>query len=149
MSVLNQKTIKEAISIQGVGLHTGELANLKINPAEPNTGIVFKRTDLKNNNYVIPSIFNVSSANFCTTISNEFGAKVSTIEHLMAALFGKGIDNVLIEINSQEVPILDGSSKEFVEKLNLVGIKESNIPIKIIKIEKKSFFARWRQIYVH
>ena len=137
MSVLNQKTINETISIEGVGLHTGELVNMKINPAGPNTGIVFKRIDLKNNNYVVPGIFNVSNANFCTTISNEFGVKVSTIEHLMAALFGKGIDNALIEIDSQEVPILDGSAKEFVEKINLAGIKESSTPIKIIKIEKK------------
>ena len=137
MSVLNQKTINETISIEGVGLHTGELVNMKINPAGPNTGIVFKRIDLKNNNYVVPGIFNVSNANFCTTISNEFGVKVSTIEHLMAALFGKGIDNALIEIDSQEVPILDGSAKEFVEKINLAGIKESSVPIKIIKIEKK------------
>ena len=113
---------------------------MKINPAVPNTGIVFKRIDLKNNNYVVPGIFNVSNANFCTTISNEFGVKVSTIEHVMAALFGKGIDNALIEIDSQEVPILDGSAKEFVEKINLAGIKESSTPIKIIKIEKKITF---------
>ena len=137
MSVLNQKTINETISIEGVGLHTGELVSMKINPADPNTGIVFKRIDLKNNNCVVPGIFNVSNASFCTTISNEFGVKVSTIEHLMAALFGKGIDNALIEIDSQEVPILDGSAKEFVEKINLAGIKESSTPIKIIKIEKK------------
>ena len=137
MSVLNQKTINETISIEGVGLHTGELANMKINPAIPNTGIVFKRIDLKNNNYVVPGIFNVSNVSFCTTISNEFGVKVSTIEHLMAALFGEGIDNALIEIDSQEVPILDGSAKEFVEKIRLTGTKESSVPIKIIKIEKK------------
>jgi len=140
MSALNQKTIKESIQFDGVGLHTGQLVNMKINPAEPNTGIIFKRTDLKNNNYIIPGIFNVSNANLCTTISNEFGAKVSTIEHLMAALFGMGIDNVLIEIDSQEVPILDGSAKIFVEKIKLAGINTSNIPIKIIKIEKKISF---------
>ena len=137
MSVLSQKTIKEPIFFKGIGLHTGKLVNMKINPSEPNTGIVFKRTDLKNNNYVVPGIFNVSNANFCTTISNEFSVKVSTIEHLMAALFGKGIDNALIELDSQEVPILDGSAKEYIEKINLTGIKSSDIPIKIIKIEKK------------
>ena len=137
MSVLNQKTINEIISIDGVGLHTGKLVNMKINPAAPNTGIIFKRIDLKKNNYVVPGIFNVINASFCTTVSNEFGVKVSTIEHLMAALFGKGIDNALIEIDSQEVPILDGSAKIFVEKINTSGIKESDVPIKIIKIEKK------------
>ena len=137
MSALSQKTIKNPISIKGIGLHTGEAVNLKINPSEPNTGIVFKRTDLKNNNYIVPGVFNVNNTNFCTTVTNEFGTQVSTIEHLMAALFGTGIDNVLIEIDSQEVPILDGSAKEFVERINLVGLKTSNVPIKIIKIEKK------------
>ena len=137
MSALNQKTVNNPLSIKGIGLHTGEPVNIKINPAEPNTGIVFKRTDLNNNNYIIPSVFNVTNTSFCTTVSNEFGVKVSTVEHLMGALFGLGVDNALIEINSQEVPILDGSAKEFVEKINLTGIKSSNVPIKIIKIEKK------------
>jgi len=137
MSALNQKTIKEKISISGVGLHTGKRVNMKINPAEANTGIVFKRTDLRKNNYVIPGIFNVTDTSFCTTISNDFGVKVSTIEHLMGALFGVGVDNVLIEIDSEEVPILDGSAKEFVEKIIFSGIKTSDVPIKIIKIENK------------
>jgi len=140
MSVLNQKTINESIKIQGVGMHTGEQVNMKIIPAAPNTGIVFKRTDLKKNNYIIPGIFNVSNTNFCTTISNEFDVKVSTIEHLMGALFGKGIDNALIEIDSQEVPILDGSAKIFIEKINLAGIKTSESPLKIIKINNKVSF---------
>ena len=139
MSALSQKTVNNPLSIKGIGLHTGEPVNIKINPAEPNTGIVFKRTDLNNNNYIIPSVFNVTNTSFCTTVSNEFGVKVSTVEHLMGALFGLGVDNALIEINSQEVPILDGSAKEFVEKINLTGIKSSNVPIKIIKIEKKIF----------
>ena len=137
MSALSQKTVNNSLSIKGIGLHTGEPVNIKINPAEPNTGIVFKRTDLNNNNYIIPSVFNVTNTSFCTTVSNEFGAKVSTVEHLLGALFGLGVDNALIEIDSQEVPILDGSAKEFVEKINLSGIKSSNVPIKIIKIQKK------------
>jgi len=140
MSVLNQKTIKQSITIKGVGLHTGFMTNMKINPGEPNTGIIFKRTDLKKNNYIIPSVFNVSDTTLCTTVSNEFGVKILTIEHLMGALFGKGIDNVFIEIDSEEVPILDGSAKIFIEKINSTGIKTSNIPIKIIKIEKKVSF---------
>ena len=137
MSALSQKTVNNPLSIKGIGLHTGEPVNIKINPAEPNTGIIFKRTDLNNNNYIIPSVFNVTNTSFCTTVSNEFGAKVSTVEHLLGALFGLGVDNALIEIDSQEVPILDGSAKEFVEKINLSGIKSSNVPIKIIKIQKK------------
>ena len=141
MSVLNQKTVKEPIVIRGVGLHTGKLSNLRILPAEPNSGIIFKRVDLGNNNFVIPTIFNVCDTNLCTTITNEFGTKVSTIEHLMGALFGENIDNALIEIDSQEVPILDGSAKIFVEKINLAGIKTSNVPIKIIKIKKELNFT--------
>tara|TARA_B100000787_G_scaffold154192_1_gene128881 strand:- start:34 stop:954 length:921 start_codon:yes stop_codon:yes gene_type:complete len=140
MSVLNQKTIKENIILKGFGLHSGLEVNLVIKPAEPNTGIIFKRTDLSNNNIIIPNIFNVSSAIFCTTISNENGVSVSTVEHLLGALYGIGIDNALIEIDNQEVPILDGSAKLFVEAINKIGIKSSNLPIKIIKIEKKIEF---------
>ena len=137
MSALSQKTIKNPVSIKGIGLHTGEPVNMKINPAEPNTGIVFKRIDLKKNNYVIPAVFNVTNTSFCTTISNESSVKISTVEHLMGALFGMGVDNALIEIDSQEVPILDGSAKGFITKISLAGIRTSDIPIKIIKIEKK------------
>ena len=140
MSILNQKTINKNIVLKGTGLHTGLDVSLVIKPAEPNTGIIFKRTDLKENNIIIPNLFNVSSAIFCTTVSNESGVSISTIEHLMGAFYGMGIDNALVEINSQEVPILDGSAKIFVKAINEVGIKISSIPIKIIKIEKKIDF---------
>ena len=140
MSALSQKTIKKSISLSGVGLHSGLKVNLKIKPAEPNSGIVFKRIDIKNNNIVIPNLFNVSSAVFCTTITNEHEVSVSTIEHLMGALYGMGIDNALIEINNKEVPILDGSAKLFVEEITKVGIKTSDAPIKVIKIDKKIEF---------
>ena len=140
MSVLNQKTINKNLTFKGVGLHSGLEANMTIKPAEPNSGIIFKRIDLSENNIIIPNIFNVSSAAFCTTISNETGASVSTIEHLMGALYGLGIDNVLVEIDNQEVPILDGSAKIFVEAISEIGIKNSDAPIKIIKIEKKIEF---------
>ena len=140
MSVLNQKTINKNITFKGNGLHSGLAVTMTIKPAEPNSGIIFKRIDLKKNNIVIPNIFNVSSAVFCTTISNETGASVSTIEHLMGALYGSGIDNALIEINNQEVPNLDGSAKLFIEAIAQTGIKNSKEPIKIIKIEKKIEF---------
>ena len=140
MSVLNQKTLKETVTIDGVGLHGGKKVHMEIKPAKPNTGIVFKRTDIKNNNIVMPGVFNVSNAAYCTTISNDSGITVSTIEHLMGALFGLGVDNALIEINNEEVPILDGSAKIFVSEINRVGIKTSETPIKIIKIEKKVNF---------
>ena len=140
MSLLNQKTIKDSVTFQGVGLHSGKLVNLCLKSSEPDTGIVFKRIDLKNNNLVYPNFANVSNTSLNTTISNQDGVKVSTIEHLMGALFGLGIDNVLIEIDNEEVPILDGSAKEFIEKILKAGFKISNKPIKIIKINKKIEF---------
>ena len=140
MSILNQKTIKENLTFEGIGLHSGLTVTMTIKPAEPNSGIIFKRIDLKKDNVIIPNIFNVSSAVFCTTISNETGACVSTVEHLMGALYGLGIDNVLIEIDNQEVPILDGSAKLFVEGISKTGIKISDVAIKVIKIEKKIEF---------
>ena len=140
MSNLNQKTVKNLIEFTGIGLHSGKTVKLSIKPAEPNTGIIFKRTDLNLNNTIFPNFKNVSNTSLNTTISNEYGAKVSTIEHLMAALLGVGVDNALIEINNEEVPILDGSAKEFVEKITTCGFKISNSPIKIIKINKKIKF---------
>ena len=141
MSVLNQKTINRNLVFKGVGLHSGVAATITIKPATPNTGIIFKRIDLKENNIIVPNIFNVSSAIFCTTISNEDGVSVSTVEHLMGALYGLGIDNALIEIDNQEVPILDGSAKLFVEAISKIGIRNSDAPIKIIKIQKKIGFV--------
>ena len=141
MSLLNQKTVKDIISIKGVGLHSGIDVNLTIKPSAANTGIVFKRIDLVDNNIVIPDVFNVSSAVLCTTISNTHGVSISTLEHLMGAFYGMGIDNALVEIDNEEVPILDGSAKLFVEEIKKVGIETSNEPIKIIKIDKKIEFT--------
>ena len=140
MSVLNQKTIKKQINFEGVGLHSGRLVNISLKPAQPNTGVVFKRVDLESNNLIYPNFENVTNTQLNTTISNNFGVRVSTIEHLMGALFGLGIDNILIEIDNEEVPILDGSAKLFIEKLKNVGLSISNSPIKIIKINKKIEF---------
>mgnify|MGYP001276740386 FL=1 len=140
MSLLNQKTINNPVKFTGIGLHSGQIVNISINPSEPNTGIIFKRIDLKNNNLIFPSFANVTNTSLNTTISNDFGVRVSTIEHLMGALFGLGIDNALIEIDNEEVPILDGSAKEFIEKLIISGLKQSEVPIKIIKIKKKISF---------
>ena len=141
MSYLTQKTIKNKITFSGIALHTGLNVNVAIKPAEPDHGIVFKRVDLKNNNLVYPNFMNVTSTSLNTTIQNEFGVKVSTIEHLMGALFGIGIDNALVEIDNEEVPILDGSAKEFIEKIISAGVKISDAPIKIIKINKEVKFS--------
>ena len=137
MSFLKQKTIKKEISFNGVGLHSGKIANLKVKPAKPNSGITFIRTDLKEKNQIIPHVNNVCSAVLCTTISNEYGVKVSTLEHLMGALFGLGVDNALIEIDNEEVPILDGSAKVFVDEILKVGFEVSESPIKVIRINKR------------
>jgi len=137
MSLLSQKTIARKISISGIGIHTGYKTDVEILPSSPNSGIIFKRIDVKKNNIVIPNFANVSDVTLCTTISNHFGIKVSTVEHLMAAFYGLGIDNAIVELNSQEVPILDGSAKEFVKLIKEAGIKVSDVPIKLIKINKK------------
>jgi len=137
VSILKQKTLKKEIKLSGVGLHSGKNVNIKLVPQKPNIGIYFKRIDLTSSNIIYPSVFNVSSASYCTKISNEYGVSVSTIEHLMAALYGKGIDNLLIEIDSEEVPILDGSSKNFIEAIESADIEISDQPIKIITINKE------------
>jgi len=137
VSILTQNTVNNKISFDGIGIHTGKKAKLVINPAAPNSGIVFKRSDIKENNLVYPNYLNVSDTTLCTTISNHYGVKVSTIEHLMGAFYGTGIDNALVEINTEELPILDGSAKIFVDEIKKVGIRSSDKPIKIIKINKE------------
>ena len=140
MSILTQKTVSKKLYFNGIGIHSGKNVRLEILPAGPNTGIVFKRIDLKNNNLIYPNFMNVSNTALSTTISNSNGVKVSTIEHLMGALFGIGIDNALIEINNEEVPILDGSAKVFIDEILKAGLELSNKPLKIIKINKKIEF---------
>ena len=141
VSYLTQKTIKSSVSLSGVALHSGLQVGICIKPAVPDSGIVFKRVDLKNHNLVYPNFMNVSNTSLNTTVENEFGTKVSTIEHLMGALFCLGIDNALIEIDGDEVPILDGSAKIFIEKIVSVGLETSDSPIKIIKINKEITYS--------
>ena len=140
MSILTQKTISKKISFSGVGIHTGNAVNMNILPASPNTGIVFKRLDIQKNNIVYPLYNNVIDTMLCTTISNNHGVQISTIEHLMGAFYGIGIDNAIVELDSKEVPIMDGSAKLFLEGINNAGIKFSDQPIKIIKINKEISF---------
>ena len=138
MSENFQKTIKEAIEFEGVGLHNGINAKLCLKPAEVNTGIIFKRTDVDSSKSIIEANYkNVSSPILCTKIQNSFGVSVSTIEHLMAAFYLESVDNVLVEIDAPEVPILDGSSFDFVEAIRSFGVKELKHPKKIIKVLKK------------
>jgi len=137
MAILNQKTINKSISFKGINLHKGKFAEMKVLPSPPNSGIVFKRVDLNKNNLINANFFNVSDATLCTTLTNEFGVSVSTVEHLMAAFYGMGVDNALVEVNQDEIPIMDGSSIKFVEGIKNVGLKDLHSPIKIIKILNK------------
>ena len=135
-----QKTILGQVSFKGVGLHSGLNTEVKILPAAENHGIVFKRTDLDQNNLIKANFENVHSAKLCTTLQNNFNVSISTVEHLLAALYITGIDNALIEINNSEVPIMDGSAKEFVETINQIGVKNLKAKIKYLKIVKKFEF---------
>jgi UDP-3-O-[3-hydroxymyristoyl] N-acetylglucosamine deacetylase len=137
---LFQNTISKQTEFKGIGLHSGLESRIKIIPATENHGIIFKRTDLNQNNIINANFENVSSAKLCTTIQNKFNSSVSTVEHLLAALYITGVDNALIEINAPEVPIMDGSSKEFVETILKNGIKVQNAKRKYLKILKKFKF---------
>ena len=134
----NQNTLADQIEFQGIGLHSGLKVKLIVKPSKPNTGIVFKRVDIKNKDNIIKANFkNVEDPILCTKIKNGSGASVSTVEHLMAAFYGEGIDNALVEIDSSEVPIMDGSALDFVDAIRSVGIEEQNQPRKFIKVLKK------------
>ena len=133
-----QKTIKDSIQLEGVGLHSGVKSKLCLKPAEVNSGITFKRTDVDNTKNIIKASYkNVSSSALCTKIKNSYGVSVSTIEHLMAAFYGEGIDNVLVEIDALEIPIMDGSAFDFVEAIRSVGVQTQNYSKKFIKVLKK------------
>ena len=131
-----QQTISAPISINGIGLHSGINVSMKLLPAEADFGIKFYRTDLNSNNIVEAIWSNVSNTKLSTTISNNFGVTISTIEHLMSALSGLHIDNLKIEISGPEVPIMDGSSKDFVDIIESIPLKHINKKRKIIKIKK-------------
>ena len=140
MLEIYQKTIIEPIMFKGIGLHNGLRSEIKILPALENHGIIFKRIDLNSNNLIKANYKNVSSAVLCTTLKNKFEVSVSTVEHLLAALYITGVDNALIEVDNSEVPIMDGSSKEFVQTINETGLKNQQAKRKYIKINKKINF---------
>ncbi|MFL2882955.1 MAG: UDP-3-O-acyl-N-acetylglucosamine deacetylase [Pelagibacteraceae bacterium] len=137
MQNLSQSTISREIKFTGIGLHSGVKSQVRLLPANENTGIVFKRIDLENNNTIKANFKNVSSAKLCTTLSNENGVSVSTVEHLMAAFYITGVDNVMVEINNSEVPIMDGSSKDFIKLIKEKGISKQFSKKKYLKILKK------------
>ena len=132
----NQQTISQSIFVKGIGLHTGNLVELTLEPAAVDNGIKFIRVDKKNDNVIEAIWSNVSETVLSTTISNSSGVKISTIEHLMSALSGLHIDNLNIYINANEVPIMDGSSKPFVEMIEEIGIKKQSKKRKLLNVKK-------------
>ena len=137
MIPINQKTINNPIQLKGIGLHNGVNVEVTIKPAEENSGINFYRVDLNNSQVISANYKNVVEPILCTKIINKEGITISTVEHLMAAFFGEGIDNALVEVNASEIPILDGSANEFVEAIRSVGTREQSAPRKYVKVKKK------------
>ena len=139
MHQIYQKTLSKNVTFQGIGLHSGKMSVVKILPSKSETGILFKRVDLSENNLIHATFTNVTSAKLCTTLENEHGVKVSTVEHLLAAFYISGIDNAVVEINNEEVPIMDGSAKDFLDilkKVDLIDLPQKRKYLKILcKIE--------------
>ncbi len=145
---LKQRTIKNKITLCGIGVHSGQAATLVLEPLAENKGIVFQRSDLPERNTISTSIDSVKDTKFCTTLSNEYGVTISTVEHLMAALSAFGISNVLIKIDQSEMPIMDGSSSSFVKAIQETGITEQHTErtfikvLKTVSIEKDNRYIR-------
>ena len=137
MNEIYQKTISRQIIFQGIGLHSGKSSKISILPGSIDQGVIFKRVDLKENNIVLANYESVSSAKLCTTLENEQGIKVSTVEHLLAALYIAEIDNAIIEIDNEEVPIMDGSAKDFLISLKKTPLKTLEKKRKYLKILNK------------
>jgi len=133
--MLKQRTLKRAISATGVGLHNGEKVTLTLRPAVPNTGIIFTRVDLPQPNEILASPNAVHDTRMCSALEAN-GARVATVEHIMSALAGLGVDNIYIDVNASEIPIMDGSSGPFVFLLQEAGLAEQNAAKKFIRIKK-------------
>ena len=149
MLKIYQQTISNPVIFKGIGLHTGKKVKVTILPAKEDEGIIFKRVDLKRNNEILANYKNVISAKLCTKIKNKHGAQVSTVEHLLAALYIADIDNAIVEIDNEEVPIMDGSAKEFLESLKIEGTTQLAAKRKYLKIlNKVEFEDRGRTISI-
>jgi len=131
-----QKTIDSEVNFSGIGLHSGAKVDVTLVPANSNSGVIFKRTDLEKDNEIVANFKNVSSAKLCTKIQNNSGVNVSTIEHLLAAFYICGIDNIIVNLNGPEVPIMDGSAKEFVKIIKVAGLKTLEGKRKFVRFKK-------------
>jgi len=132
-----QKTLSREVKFKGIGLHSGKASSVNVIPAKEDEGIVFKRVDLNKNNEIKANFKNVTSAKLCTTLENNHGVKVSTVEHLLAALYIVGIDNAIIEIDNEEVPIMDGSSRDFINAFEKNDLVNQTKKRKYLKISSK------------
>ncbi len=137
MQEIYQKTLSSKVTFKGIGLHTGKTTKVTLSPAKEDSGIIFKRVDLKKNNLIKANFENVTSTKLCTTLENKYGVKVSTVEHLLAAIYISGIDNTIIEIDNEEVPIMDGSAKIFLEDLRKEELANLSKKRKYLKIIDK------------
>ena len=146
---ISQTTINEKISFSGVGIHNGKAVNVSLLPAEVDTGIVFRRTDLDKNNEIKVNFNNIIESKFCSKIKNKNNVIISTLEHLMSTLNALSIDNLIVEIDSYELPAMDGSAYEYTYKISEVGKKSQNKPKKFLKINKEisvNLGKRWIKI---
>ena len=149
MNNIYQKTLSKSVIFEGIGLHTGKNSIVNLNPADEDTGIIFKRTDLSEKNLIHANFTNVTSAKLCTTLENRHGVKVSTVEHLLAALYIAGVDNAIIEINNEEVPIMDGSAKDFLNVIKKIDLVDQSKTRKYLKILNKiELIDGTRRIYI-
>ncbi len=134
ITLVQQKTIITEQTLFGIGLHTGQEIQMKISPLKSNSGIIFKRSDLSSNNFIKACYDNVRNTKLCTQISNDHGVSIATIEHLMSALWGMEIDNLLIEVNAPEIPVMDGSANDFVDLIKKAGVVEQSHKKRLLKI---------------
>lgn len=149
MNSIYQTTLTEPISFEGIGLHNGKKTSITLRPALDNHGVIFKRTDVTQNNLVKACYKNVVSTKLCTTLQNENNVRVSTVEHLLAAIYIANIDNILVEIDNEEVPIMDGSAKIFIDELRTTEIKKLNSKRKYLKIlENYTYFDKERKLSI-
>ena len=132
--------MNKTVTFKGIGLHSGKISSVKILPGQSDKGIVFKRIDLKKNNEIQANFKFVVQGKLCTSLENDFGAKVSTVEHLLAAFYISEIDNAIVEIDNEEVPIMDGSSRDFIKFLEDAGLKQLNRKRRYLKIIEKTEF---------
>ncbi len=135
-SMIKQRTIKQAVSVTGIGLHKGEKVTMTLRPAPANTGVIYRRIDVEPFTDIPAKADAVGDTMLCTCLTNEHGHGISTVEHLSSAMAGMGIDNLIVEVDSNELPIMDGSSSPFIFLLQSAGICELNAPKQFIKVKK-------------